>query len=185
MLKTSGPSPPESQAKPSKRGLMIIIAVLTLFGGICLFLILGLINMVIHDFQGWRDEITLAHSGVTATAGVVDRYQTQAQALGEPASTTDLDFYIITYQFEAATSQGSEQFTRQATVGPQTYAGLQIGDTVTIRYLPDQPELSRMAGEIQPSSFLLLLICVVSVLGLLGLLTHFRSHFTHRKLAAI
>ncbi len=185
MFKSSGPSPPESQEKPSKRGLIIIVAVLALFGGVCLFLIAGLINLVIHDFQGWRDEITLARSGVTATAGVVDRYQTQAQALGEPANTTDLDFYIITYQFEAATPEGRQAFKRQAPVGPQTYAGLQIGDTVTIRYLPDQPELSRMAGEIQPSSFLLLLICVVSVLGLLALLTHFRSHFTHRKLAAI
>ncbi|MCB9134170.1 MAG: hypothetical protein H6636_02010 [Anaerolineales bacterium] len=84
--------------------------------------------------KGWIDYLTLQNHGVTVEGIIIDR---AATAKGDKQ---------ITYQFEAPGPDGTLQTYQQTHFVSRGYFTIP-GDPVTIRYLPDDPETSNLAGN--------------------------------------
>ncbi len=98
----------------------------------------------------WRATKQLSWFGMTTEATIIGRRALYYfGAHGFPLRGFE---YVVTYQFEV---EGAV-YSRQQTVSIEHYHRLHDGDTVEVRYLPDDPRVSCLAGlDADPTHWLI------------------------------
>lgn len=107
--------------------------------------VLGLATLLIGVF-GQQTQSLLDASGATSEAIVVDR-ETMSFATSRSGEQTT-EFQVI-YQFSAGGADGgtAQVYLNTSAVSEETYHRTQVGDTIAIRYLPENPSISAIVGD--------------------------------------
>lgn len=102
-----------------------------------LFLLVS-IGMGIFAAMLWMESLTLAYRGIE-TEGEVIAHRTVEGSEG--------NHFYVQYQFEAVRPDGQRQtYINDHPVTAEAYAQLQPETSATVRYLPDDPQVSQMDG---------------------------------------
>ncbi len=111
-----------SRAQP--RDDFFIILCLLVIGAIC----------AMNAIQNWNADVQLRQVAIQTQASIVDHW-IEDSSIGQ--------WYHVIYRFEAL----GKQITTQEKVNKELYEGLGTRSTVTVRYLPQNPVVSKVVGN--------------------------------------
>ena len=129
-----------------------------------------------------QTDADLAARGVSAQAEVVNH----RSSIGKTSS------YYITYQYTVQTPGGTPStYTSEDAIRGSDYRDLNLGDQITVRYLPDDPKTVRIVSGARPAntaqSYLvsgIILICTGVGLAIFGIILFIAGvNSTNRKAA--
>lgn len=150
----------------SSMGSLIMLAIV---GLICAGLGLGMTAYALNE-QAVYD--ALAKNGVTKLATVTDGRFSKGR------STT----YYLTYSYEVEVNGEFQTFSREETVSANLYDKSDIGDHISVRYLPDDPGTARAIDE-PFNGVILIVVGIAFIVGALYLiLSHVRQYRRDRIL---
>lgn len=145
------------------------LILLSVVGLICAALGLGLTAYAINE-QATQDN--LAQNGIVALATVTDGRVSRGR------TTT----YSLTYSYDVEINGEFETFSRQESVSSTLYNKSDIGDRISIRYLPDDPGTARAIDEPFRGIVYVGLGLVFVGLGLTVMFSHARQYRRDRRL---
>jgi hypothetical protein len=151
-------------------------------GSIILFFVVGVFFAGLGLVMVWQvlEEHTvlsrLENEGISATAHVTERGQSTSSDSHGVSHTT----YSVTYTFKDARTDQS--YTRDQFVSSDFYYTVYKGDTILIRYLPDDPTVSRIMSESDLQDFLLIPGATSLALDLAMLYVLIRQQRRNRRL---
>jgi Protein of unknown function (DUF3592) len=120
---------------------MISLVILLVLGGVGAFLIwYGRLWVKVADLKKQVDQ-QLDQQGVDTDAEIVNnRY-----AAGGRGPT----YYFLSYQYTVKDPDGqAKKFTNEEAVSSADYHRLKLGDPIKVRYLPDNPNVSRLGSGV-------------------------------------
>jgi hypothetical protein len=150
----------------SSMGSLIL---LSFVGLICAGLGVGLTAYAINE-QAVQD--TLAQNGIVKLAVVTDGRVTRGRSTS----------YYLTYTYDVEVNGEFETFSREETVSSTLYNKSDIGDRISIRYLPDDPGTARAVDEPFSGIVYVGLGAVFVLLGAFVMLSHMRQYRRDRRL---
>jgi hypothetical protein len=124
---------PANRAFVEGRARLIALPIGTYLVAVCLALISC--PVLVWATTPWFTWFRLSQSGVTVQATVIS----QRTHSGDESTS-----YYVTYSFSVPSRD--KPYTYEQSIGSTTYARLTKGAIVTISYLPENPEISRLAG---------------------------------------
>lgn len=145
------------------------LILLSIVGLICAGLGLGLTAYAINE-QTLQD--SLAQNGIVKLAVVTDGHVTRGRSTS----------YYITYTYDAEVNGEFETFSREESVSSTLYNKSDIGDRISIRYLPSDPGTARAVDEPFRGIVFVGLGLLFIILGLVVIFSHLRQYRRDRRL---
>ncbi len=103
-----------------------------------IFTLIGLI-LLPKRWQVWSKQRRLATHGRLASAKIINRWRT--------VDERDRSLYCLAYEFRAESPSHHPRLILAAEDNYEAYYRVQIGQTVPVRYVPDDPERCRLVIE--------------------------------------
>jgi hypothetical protein len=103
---------------------------------LCIFLVVAILSLVFVFREIFVIRLTLVSEGVPTIGTYIDR---------DIESTGDGTFYSLIYNYTV----DDHVYRRSYSTNKQFYDSTEIGDTIQIRYLPNNPNISRTVVELE------------------------------------
>jgi hypothetical protein len=146
------PDPLPPAFGPSKKGDLSCLIVFT-----CVFL--GCVNGFLNSLRSWQEETQLSKEGILITGSLTDR---RMDVYNETCH--------VSYRFLLSEPKAHTQFHKQQLVGCYLYEALDGVRFVDVRYLPEDPRVSRLELNGSRATGYAITIVLSLVGGALGLL---------------
>lgn len=114
---------------PPGKAPLVIVVIGTVFA-------LGGLAMLPRRWRVWAERRRLFTDGRLVSAKIVNRWRT--------VDEQDRSLYCLAYEFEATLPDGRSRLITAAENNRLAYESLRLGQMVTVRYLPEQPERCRL-----------------------------------------
>jgi hypothetical protein len=128
--------PPASDSSEKQKGIVRLRGHFDRFFFTCVFV--ALIILFVHGLRNWQEEAQLSKHGILVSGVITDRKKTAD-------GTTFRGFiYSVSYRFSPSVPTVNTQFRRKEFVDRLVYKALEDVRFVDVRFLPEDPRVSRL-----------------------------------------
>jgi hypothetical protein len=131
------PWPPASDSSEKQNGIVRLRVNFDRFLFSCMSV--GFIFLSVHALRNWQEEAQLSKHGILISGVITDRKKTA------DGSTIDGFIYTVSYRFSApSVPTVNTEFRRKESVDRLVYKALEDVRFVDVRFLPEDPRVSRL-----------------------------------------
>jgi hypothetical protein len=153
--------------------MVLFLSIFVMVGGV-----IGATALIELNVRNQLDKV-----GVVTDATVTDHRITHSRDSKGRTSTT----YFVTYQFYAGASGDDNPplYSREQSVSSDTYNRVPVGNKISVRYLPGDPNTSRVMNDDRDNPILMLIFMALFIIipGIVAIVM-IRFYFRMRRLAA-
>jgi hypothetical protein len=153
--------------------LVLMTLFLGLLGGGLLFII------ILSALFNSSNEAALAANGIDTEATILDHYTVEQT---DKSGSKSISRYVLVMQF----NKDGKRYSITKDVTAKTYHQFEKGETISLRYLPDNPNLTQIPGEAHTDIQIwvglgLLYVAGAAVMGFLAIRRRYRKQRLERE----